>query len=435
MSPYFLRLTAVASLSTTYLSSAGVSIFALGRTPPPSTWGFNYDRTSTGPCATGGADVTLRELLDTLGPAAGLAKLTADFVAMRAFNGTSVRLFVNLPDVVPVPSPPALNASFLALLSSVVDAAGAAGLSVDLTGSTFERQGVTPDWISASDEALLAARAAFWGGVAAALKGHAAVRNFNLVNEPFVPWGDFTTEVVTGCLPVVRPNNATSTFCYLHPVFRHATLQWTRAMHALYPTPALLAAHWRDYPRPGESWAALAIPAQGNTSDARRPDYLSFARNETTAWCATLAGAIRGADPSRLVTVGIQFGSVGPDTLTAGACSASIDFFSVHLYPRGDFATPAALEGYFQQRLDLLPPDIDKAVTWEEFYPLAENPAVSMEDLPGIVLRASAAARAPLRVQSHYSFYWGTAASLDMSPIGAAIYEQWLGIWAAARPF
>jgi hypothetical protein len=409
-------------------------------TSQPKTWGFNYDRTSTGPSSVGGVDVTLKELFDVLGPDAALSKLSSDFQAMHALNGTSVRLFVNLPDLV-LPPPYAasapINATFLALLVSACDAAGGAGLTVDLTGSTFERQDMEgmDAWRAASDEDLLSARAAFWAAAAAALKGHPWVRNFNLVNEPFVVWDDFLHEVVTGCIPVVRPNNATSTFCYLHPVFRHATLQWTRAMHALFPTPSMLAAHWKDYPLPGETFNALAIPAPSATDSCRRKDYTSFLFNKTSEWCSTLAGAIRAADPARLVTVGIQFGSTMPDTLTAQACKDSLDFFSVHLYPRGDFPTPAALQQYFVGRLDLLPTGTSKAVTWEEFYPMGQAQNISMQEIPGILLRASSSIRAPLRVQSHFSFYWGTAESLDMSPISAAIYNQWLLLWAAARPF
>ena len=309
-----------------------------------------------------GADVTLAELFNALGPAQALAKLSTDFAAMRALNGTSVRLFVNLPDIIPTPSAPP-NATFLALLVDTVAVAAASGLAVDLTGSTFERQAVADDWRAASDAAMLAARASFWAAAAAALRGKPGVRNFNLVNEPFTPWEDFTRDVVTGCIPVVRPNNATSTFCYLHPVFRFATGAWTAAMQAAFPTPALLKRHWPDFPRPGETWGALAIPKQGNASDDRRPDYLQFMLNATEQWCGALAGAIRGADPGRLVTVGVQFGSEA-DTLTPVACGGIVDFLSVHLYPRGDIGTAAGLEAYFKARLDLLPKGLAKNVTW-----------------------------------------------------------------------
>ena len=312
--------------------------------------------------------------------------------------------------------------------------AGACRLTVDLTGSTFERQYVDAAWLAASDAALLDARVSFWGAVAGTLRGNTHVRNMNLVNEPFVPWADFLDDVVTGCLPVVRPSNASSTFCYLHPVFRFATRAWTAATHARFPTPEALHAHWPDFPRAGETWDALVIPSPWAPGDNRRADDIDFTRNETKVWCATLAAAVRGADPTRLVTVGIQFGAEGPDTLTASACSDSLDFFSVHIYPRADFSTPHALEAYFTDRLDLLPHAAARNVTWEEFYPLAESANISITDLPSIMLRAGAAAR-PLAVQSHFSFYWGSAESLDMSGVGAAIYEEWLRIWAAARPW
>lgn len=314
----------------------------------------------------------MKELFDTLGPQKALSKLSTDFSTMHRLNGTSVRLFVNLPDLVSPPpyaaGGPSINTSFLSLLVAACDAAGASGVSVDLTGSTFERQDAMgiEAWVASSDEDLLAARAAFWGAASAGLRGHPSVRNFNLVNEPFVVYQDFVHDVVTGCIPVVRPNNDTSTFCYLHPIFRHATRQWTQAMHAFFPTPAALGAHWRDYPLPGETFDALAIPGPQNTSSCRHADYQALLFNKTRDWCATLAGTIKGADPSRLVTVGIQFGSSFPDTLTARACAGSVDFFSIHLYPRGDFATASTLQDYFQQRLDILPQDLAMNVTWEE---------------------------------------------------------------------
>ena len=430
-------------------------------------WGFNYDRTSTGPTSQGGRDVTLGELFSALGAAAALAKLRADFSAMRALNGSAVRLFVNLPDLVSPPPLPAVNATFLGHLVSAVGAAAAAGLRVDLTGSTFERQAAAPAWNASSDEALLAARVLFWRAAAGALRGAPGVLNFNLVNEPFVPWGDFLHDVVTGCLPVARPSGARSTFCYLHPVFRHATAAWTRAVHALFPTPAALRAHWPDFPLPGEAFGALAIPRAGDAASCRFADYSAFAFNETRRWCAALAGAIRAEDPARRITVGVQFGGEGPDALTSRACADSVDFFSVHvravggprprpqprpalmarppsptfpaprapqIYPRSDFSSPQALEGYFTDRLNLLPENVTKNVTWEEFYPLGLASNITMEELPGIQARAAAAVRKPLAVTSRFSFYWGTAESLDLPPVSAAIYNQWLAVWAAARP-
>jgi hypothetical protein len=33
------------------------------------------------------------------------------------------------------------------------------------------------------------------------------------------------------------------------------------------------------------------------------------------------------------------------------------------------------------------------------------------------------------------SFYWGTAQDLHMNPMSAAIYEQWLQVFKAGRPW
>jgi len=409
---------------------------AASRAQPP-TWGYNYDRTSTG-AGSAGRDVVLGGLYAALGPAAALAHVAADFAAMRALNGSSVRLMVDLPAVVRAPPPPAgapdVDAAFLGWLVGVCDAARGAALTVDLTGSTFvDRDAVAPAWHAADDAALLRARSAFWGALAGALRGHAAVRNFNLINEPYMPWAD-EPAVVTGCIPLQRPNASTATtFCYLHPVLRRAAAAWTAAIEARFPTPALLAAHWPDFPRSGESWAQLAIPREGDAGDARHGEYAAFAARATGDFCAALAGAIRTADAARLVTIGIQMGAY-PDRVTGAACAASVDFFSVHIYPEARLGTPAALEEYFVTTLDLLPPGVAKTVTWEEVYPLALNNSMGFAELPAAMLRAAARARAPLTVNSFYSFYWGTAASLDLPPMGAAIYNEWLAAWAAAAP-
>lgn len=60
---------------------------------------------------------------------------------------------------------------------------------------------------------------------------------------------------------------------------------------------------------------------------------------------------------------------------------------------------------------------------------------IPIEALPAICAAAAADIKRPLSVVARYSFYWGTAASLDMAPLPAAIYNQWLTIWAAARPW
>ena len=153
--------------------------------------------------------------------------------------------------------------------------------------------------------------------------------------------------------------------------------------------------------------------------------------------CALLSGAIKEVDPARRVTVGVQMGAE-PDLTTSLACEDSVDFFSVHVYPQPAYATLAALEDYSLSLLDTLPAQQaggPRAVVWEEYYPLSMAQGLSLEDGAVANLAASARIRAPLAVTGHYSFYWGNASSLNMTGMGAAIYEQWLETWAASRPF
>jgi len=52
----------------------------------------------------------------------------------------------------------------------------------------------------------------------------------------------------------------------------------------------------------------------------------------------------------------------------------------------------------------------------------------------GDILQAYINATSP-RTVGWMSFYWGTAKQLDMSPIGAAMYDDWLGIFGKGRPW
>jgi hypothetical protein len=360
--------------------------------PPPPTWGYNMDRT-----AANGLDLTLRELVDVLGLERALEKLSADFATMRALNGTAVRPLINLDDVIPTPDL-VPNATFLAALVAIVECAASQGIAVDLTGSTFERPAVAP-WLHALDDAGLdAARVAFWRAVALALRGRGddQVVVFNLVNEPIVPAADVTDgSVVTGCI-AVRSN-----FCYLNYILRETTARFTDFMHESYATPEALATHWPDFPRPGETFERLALPA--GAADPRQPDFDSFSSVAMSRWCALLSGAIKEVDPARRVTVGVQMGAE-PDLTTSLACEESVDFFSVHIYPQPAFETLAVLEEYYVSLLNTLPAQQaggPRAVVWEEYYPLSMAQGLSLEDGAVANLAASARIRAPLAVTGH----------------------------------
>ena len=69
------------------------------------------------------------------------------------------------------------------------------------------------------------------------------------------------------------------------------------------------------------------------------------------------------------------------------------------------------------------------------FYPIGQAPSIAFDQIPSVVLGASNSIRKLLAVHSYYSFYWGSSDNLDSSPIYAAVYNEWLILWASSRPF
>ena len=83
----------------------------------------------------------------------------------------------------------------------------------------------------------------------------------------------------------------------------------------------------------------------------------------------------------------------------------------------------------WKRRIDTLPND-GRPVIIEEMYPLGGAPGISWTDL----LQAYITSTSP-RTIGYMSFYWGTAEQLKMGPIGASLYNKWLGIFSKGRPW
>lgn len=378
----------IAWVSTMQLRSSRSS------TPPalPKTWGFNYDRTYPIVSASGEGDRCQMNLADIMALPADNAMqravdehLHADFKAMKKMGGTAVRLYASLDSI--LTSATDVNATALAALGHIVDVAAAEGLLVDLTGANVMRNPPggpeksywqLPAWLTqATDAQLRAAQKTFWAACATKFKGSSSILDFNLINEPYsesVTTADFSG----GCL--CSNTSAFGPSC-------HDCLCYSNHLQ-------------------------------------RAP----YGKNFTKAWCREMSAAIKSVDPSRRVTLGDLAASLSPSGPPSCSAEDGLDYYSLHLYPHGNDTLGQLMEKW-KRRIDTLPND-GRPVIIEEMYPLGGAPGISWTDL----LQAYITSTSP-RTVGYMSFFWGTAEQLKMGPIGASLYNKWLGIFSKGRPW
>jgi hypothetical protein len=229
-------------------------------------------------------------------------------------------------------------------------------LRLILTGLSLIRTADTPTWMQrASDETVERAEITFWRAVARRCRSERSVFAYDLQNEPAIHWRD-NESLVDGPLRAATGE----TYHYVHRHYRRIGRPWTRYIRRLFRRERALAAHWRGYPRRGETWSKIAVPKQ-TLRDPRYRDYVWFHRELLSAWALRLATTIRKADPNHLITVG----AFDPEVM-----AHAVDFYSVHLYPKR-IPRPrfiAANRDTWRKQVEALP--ADKPVLVEEFFPL-----------------------------------------------------------------
>lgn len=203
----------------------------------------------------------------------------ADFAEIKALGGNIVRVHLQLGRFLDAPDRP--NRRNLERLAQLIDLARRNGLYLDLTGLACYHKGDVPAWYDGLDEAARwAAQATFWRAVAGVARDQAAVFCYDLMNEPILTGGDQQD-------------------------------QWL-------PGPPLDGKHF----------------VQRITRDAKGRDEPAIAR----AWIKTLTDAIRSVDRATLITVGeIPWSQPFPGyqpLLHRPDVGASLDFASIHFYPR-----------------------------------------------------------------------------------------------------
>jgi hypothetical protein len=137
------------------------------------------------------------------------------------------------------------------------------------------------------------------------------------------------------------------------------------------------------------------------------------------AWVALLCGAIREADPSHMITVGVipwahSFPGAKPLFYAPGV-GRPLDFVSVHFYPKAGQVDKAlsALRVY----------EVGKPLVVEEMFPLACSGDELLEFIDGSAEIAD----------GWISFYWGRtiAESEAAGDLGGAIAAAWLRQFSA----
>jgi hypothetical protein len=289
----------------------------------------------------------------------------ADFRQMKALGANVVRVHLQFGKFMTAADKPDEKA--LARLGKLLALAEETGLYLDLTGLGCYHKADVPAWYDKLSEAeRWGAQAAFWAAVAGRCKGSPAVFCYDLMNEPVVPGGK-------------RPAGD-----WLGPAFG------------------------------GKHFVQFVTLDQ---ADRKRPDVAA-------AWVKRLAAAVRKADDTHLVTVGLVDWSLDRPGLTSGfvpeTVAADLDFVAVHLYPEAGKLDDAlkTLKGF----------NVGKPVVVEETFPLK----CSGKELEEFI---EAATKDKLAA-GWVSFYWGKPpAELRKSKAFAdAILLDWLERFGKRKP-
>lgn len=223
--------------------------------------------------------------------------------AIRAIGGNAIRVFTTVANV--LSGPGEINPPGIAKMESMLTLAAERGMRVIWSGPSLWEgapswwQEVGPHEFHARPD-LIAALQTAWRGIGEAMRGHTGLLAYELHNEPFAPW---------------QPS----------PTLREKWARW-RPRHA--PDAP------EDLPAPDE-------PLRWHWNwDLQR-----FREAVATEWVARMVEAIRAADDSHLITIGLHqksapFDWYPPDPYAAfnpHGLASLLDYFSVHFYPHHPF--------------------------------------------------------------------------------------------------
>ncbi|MEO6811326.1 MAG: cellulase family glycosylhydrolase [Isosphaeraceae bacterium] len=290
------------------------------------------------------------------------ATVVEDFREMKALGSNVVRVHLQLAKFMTAPDQ--TDAANLARLGKLVHLAEETGLYLDVTGlGCYHKQDV-PKWYDALEEsARWDVQGRFWTAVANVCKGSPAVFCYNLMNEPILAGEKPETEWLGGELG-------------------------------------------------GKFYVQrITLGLAGRTS-----------HEVARAWIETLTSAIKKVDSRHMITLGVipwaQIFQGAKPLFYAPEVGKSLDFVSVHFYPKADDldGTLAALKVY----------EIGKPLVIEEIFPLSASVKQT-----GEFIKASRA-----HVDGWISFYWGKTIEQYVKEGGVkgALLGEWLTYFRAQAP-
>jgi hypothetical protein len=230
-------------------------------------------------------------------------RVAAHFDDIRAVGGNVIRVFTALTNV--LEGPGAVSAAGIGRMETMLSLAAERGIRVIWSGPG-QWEGAPAWWREQSlyegyaRPDLIEAQQAAWRGIAGAMRGHPGLFSYELHNEPFSPW------------------KAT-------PAVREAWSKW-RARHAPGAP--------EDVPAPTEPLLA-----------DWHPQFQLFREHVADAYVERMTDAIRPADDTHLITIGLHqksapFDWYPPDPYTAfnpHRLARLVDYTSIHFYPHHAF--------------------------------------------------------------------------------------------------
>ncbi|MCP5524646.1 MAG: beta-galactosidase [Verrucomicrobiales bacterium] len=233
-----------------------------------------------------------------------------DFARLKAIGGNCVRVFLTYGSFMAEPG--VVSEAALAKLDRFLDLAEEAGIYVHPTGPDHW-EGL-PAWAQTdrlADETVLQALERFWATVAARYRGRNTLFAWDLLNEPMVGWDT--------------------------PAMRAKWQDWLRDRYKALPA---LAKAW-SVPEDLLEFGSIPVPPKNEPPGPRLLDYQHFRESIAVEWTRRQAAAIKSADPTALVTIGLIQWSVpahpGPPSQYAAFRPAQLapmlDFMEVHFYP------------------------------------------------------------------------------------------------------
>jgi len=285
-----------------------------------------------------------------------------DFQEIKQLGANVVRIHLQVARF--MDSVDETNAANLAQLAKLVQLAEQTGLYLDITGLGCYHKQDLPAWYDALDEqGRWEVQARFWQAIAEVGKASPSIFCYDLMNEPILPGAEPESEWLTGELGG-----------------KHFVQRIT-----------------------------LDLSGRTRTEVAQ-------------AWVSKLTSAIRDVDDQHLITVGVipwalVFKGAKP-LFHSPEVGESLDFVSVHFYPRKDEvdAALAALKVY----------DVGKPLVVEEIFPLRCG-----IDEAGAFIDGSRD-----YVDGWITFYWGKtiAENEQAGDLKGAIVAQWLRYFESHAP-